>query len=353
MIHHVNVTGVEVDLGNERSHVLNEPMWMVRAEGGVLFEKFAKGVVAVGWDRVGDLTAATTREAVRALYEAAYPDDSPGKATNAIGVLYKFRSVLQQGHKVVTFNPVSRQYLVGDILSDYIFSPEEVGIEYPHIRRVTWSGRVSRDDLSPATRNTLGSTLTLFAINDDATAELLSVLRGALTSAETPKAVVKEELSSLREDEAAKAFELIKDAIIALSDREVEQLVAAFLRAMGYRTRVTPVGPDRGVDVLASPDGLGLEEPRIKAEVKHRPKTAMGSQEIRGFIGGLRQGDRGLYVSTGGFTKEAHYEAERSTVPLTLIDLDALASLVITHYENFDVEGRVILPLVRVYRPVE
>lgn len=64
----------------------------------------------------------------------------------------------------------------------------------------------------------------------------------------------------------------------------MEQLVAAILRAMGYKARVTPKGPDRGVDVIASPDGLGLEEPRIKAEVKHRPKTPIGSQLIRSFL---------------------------------------------------------------------
>jgi restriction system protein len=67
----------------------------------------------------------------------------------------------------------------------------------------------------------------------------------------------------------------------------------------------------------------------------------------------LRQGDRGLYVSTGGFSREAKYEAERAPVPVTLIDLTDLASLIVTHYESFDVEGRVILPLVRVYLPAE
>lgn len=251
-------------------------MWMVRAEGGTLFEKFAKGVVAVGWELVGDLTPARTREAVRRLYETAYPEDSPGKATNAISVLHKFRSVLQPNHKVVTYNPLSRQYLVGDLVSEYTFSVREVGPEYPHIRKVTWVGRVNRDDLSPSTRNSLGSTLTLFAINDDAASELLSVLTGGIAPAEAPKALVKEELTSLREDESAKAFELIKDAIVALSDRDAEKLVAAVLRAMGYRTRVTPIGPDRGVDVLASPDGLGLEEPRIKAEVKAPSEDADG-----------------------------------------------------------------------------
>jgi hypothetical protein len=48
---------------------------------------------------------------------------------------------------------------------------------------------------------------------------------------------------------------------------------------MGYKTRVSPPGADRGVDIFASPDGLGLEEPRIFVEVKHRLKSAMGARE--------------------------------------------------------------------------
>lgn len=102
----------------------------------------------------------------------------------------------------------------------------------------------------------------------------------------------------------------------------MQQLVAAILRAMGYKTRVSPEGGDRGKDIIASPDGLGLSPPRIKVEVKHRPRTQMGASEVRGFIGGLRGDDRGLYVSTGGFTKEANYEAERAAVPVNLIDLE-------------------------------
>lgn len=325
--------------------------WMVRAEGGTLVEAFSKGVVAVGWPEIGDLTPADTREAVRALHESAYPDDSAGKATNAIGVLFTFRSVLDRGDHVVTYDPNEREYLVGEITSDYRYSGSDVGADWPHVRSVSWRGRVQRDDLSPATRNSLGSTLTLFAINEEAATELLDVLKAGSRLTEVPTAVVREELSTLREDEAAKALELVKDAIVALSDSDVERLVCALLRAMGYVARVTPKGPDRGVDVFASPDGLGLEEPRIKAEVKHRRGTSMGAPEVRSFLGGLRQGDRGLYVSTGGFSKEAKYEAERSPLPLALVDLSDLAQLVVAHYEKFDVEGRVILPLVRIYRP--
>ena len=133
----------------------------------------------------------------------------------------------------------------------------------------------------------------------------------------------------------------------------MQELVASILRAMGFKARVAPPGPDRGIDVFASPDGLGLQEPRIKAEVKHRKGSQMGSQEIRSFVGGLRPGDRALYISTGGFSKEAKDEAERSNIPLTLLDLDDIAALIEQHYENFDAEGRGLLPLTKIYWPSE
>ncbi len=84
----------------------------------------------------------------------------------------------------------------------------------------------------------------------------------------------------------------------------MQDLVAGILRAMGYKTLVSPAGADRGKDIIASPDGFGFEPPRIVVEVKHR-NARMGSSEIRSFLGGRHKDDRGLYVSTGGFTKEA------------------------------------------------
>jgi restriction system protein len=133
----------------------------------------------------------------------------------------------------------------------------------------------------------------------------------------------------------------------------MQDFVAAILRAMGYRTRVSQRGPDGGVDIFASPDGLGLQEPRIKVEVKHRPNTAIAAPDVRSFLGGLRSGDRGLYVSTGSFTRDARNEADRATIPLTLIDLRALAQLATDNYDNFDQDGRALLPLKRIYRPAD
>ena len=144
--------------------------------------------------------------------------------------------------------------------------------------------------------------------------------------------------------------EFIKDRIIKLDPYEFQDLVAGVLRAMGYKTSVSAPGPDRGVDILASPDGFGFEQPRIVVECKHR-SGAMGSQQIRSFLGGRHKDDKGLYVSTGGFSKDARYEAERANIPVTLMDIDQLVDAVIEHYENMDTESRVLLPLVKLYWP--
>ncbi|HEV7921620.1 MAG TPA: restriction endonuclease [Thermoanaerobaculia bacterium] len=331
-------------------------IWMVRAgQGGYVADEFARGYIAIGWDRIGDLSNAVTAADVRAAYLTAYPDAKPGEVGNAVAMIHKFRSTLKRGDHVVSYDRTRREYLVGDIAGDYAYKPGEVR-DHPHTRKVEWLGRVSRDRLRVPSRNTLGSTLTLFSVPPDVWADLSSVLHARAAGPDEPEQAAeqeREDLEESREETQERAHELIKDKLLRLNDSQMEHLVAALLRAMGYRTRVTPKGADRGVDVFASPDGLGFQEPRIKVEVKHRPNSSISAPDIRSFLGGLRPNDRGLYVSTGGFTKEAKYEADRSNTPTTLLDLDELASHVATHYETFDLEGRALISLVKVYWPAE
>ena len=331
---------------------MSKNAWMIRAgEGGYLIDEFAKGVVTVGWHEAGQITDKTQRD-LRLRLASVFPDSKAGAHQNAASVLWRFAHTIAVGDSVVTYDPAKREYLIGEVASEYRFDSK--GKKHPHRREVKWLNRVLRDVLSVATRNSLGSTLTLFAVPAEAIADLEAAAKGK-KPAEASGGLEerKDELVQSNRDAEEQSRELIEDRILALDPYEMQELVAAVLRAMGYRTRVSPPGSDRGVDVLASPDGLGLQEPRIKVEVKHRRNTAMGSQEVRSFIGSLRSGDRGLYVSTGAFSKEAKYEAERATVPVTLIDLRDLAQLVTDNYESFDPKGRALLPLVRIYRPAE
>lgn len=330
--------------------------WMIRSgEGGRLFEDFEKGYIAIGWQELGDIGALTTLEQFWNAYPKAFPLAKKGQLPNQISMIYKFRTVVNAGELVVTYDPESRNYLVGEVTGDYEYQPDLVG-DYPHVRKVNWFGKVSRDQLSQKVRNSLGSTLTLFALKDFVIRDLLAALHGESKSPaevdEVEAEIDSELFQSSRQDTVNQSKELIKDKIVSLDPDQMEQLMAAVLRGMGFRARVSPKGPDRGIDIIASPDGLGLQEPRIKVEVKHRGGT-IGSQALRSFIGALRPGDRGIFLSTGGFTREARYEAERSNIPVTLVDIDTLAELIVDYYEDFDLDGKALIPLVRIYWPAE
>jgi len=245
---------------------------------------------------------------------------------------------------VVSYNPEKRIYYVGKIISDYRYKKNYIS-DYNHIRDVEWEAEVDRDQLSTSAKNTLGAIMTLFLLNEFVKNQFIQIMKGEKTSSGENEEGIETEIDNIRRDVIDKGFEFIKDEILKLDWEEMEELVAGILKAMGYKTRLSASGPDRGKDIVASPNGLGLEQPRIKVEVKHR-EASMGSSELRSFIGGLTSSDRGLYVSTGGFSREARYEAERSSIPVSLIDIDELTRLLLENYDNLDNDTKAYVPLV-------
>lgn len=327
-------------------------MWMVRAgEGAFLIDRFKNENLIVVGTEIGDLTNVKSPEEIKVKIQNKFPEKKPGQIAIWASQISKFRFDFKKNDYVISYDPQNRFYLVGEITSDYIFNSTfypENPLEYCDMRKVKWLGTVNRDDLSTSTKNTLGAISTIFEINPDASKEMLDALKG-VKPPEEPEGE-DEELVILKQDILAKSREFIKDKMLDLDWEEMQELVAGVLRAMDYKTIVSSKGPDRGRDILASPDGLGLSEPRIVVEVKHR-KGQMGSPEIRSFTGGLRPGDKGLYVSTGGYSKEAKYEGERSNNPVTLVDADMLVSLIIQYYDKFDTDARSLIPLTKIYWP--
>lgn len=325
--------------------------WMVRAErNGRLYEKFKDdGVVAIGWHEIGSLDTLKTREAIADRVRATWPETKPQAIAMAAGQIHRFRNEIQVADQIVTYDPSRRVYLLGEVTGDYR-RDESFDSNDKNLRAVRWEGEVSRDLLGVESKNTLGSISTLFILPDSVIADLRRALQSKsppppMTSA---RAEVADEEDIFRNIQS-KALEFTKDRVSALDWEEMQELVAGLLRAMGYKTQISPAGPDRGKDIVASPDGFGFQAPKIIVEVKHR-QGAIGAPAVRSFIGGHRHAqDRGLYVSTGGFTREAYYEAERSNVPLALMTIDDLVEALIEHYDRLDIETKQLLPLKRIY----
>ncbi len=59
----------------------------------------------------------------------------------------------------------------------------------------------------------------------------------------------------------------------------------------------------------------------------------------------------GFYVSTGGLTKDAKYEADRGSIPVVLLDLDDLSNEIVRYYGEMDMEARSLIPLTTILWP--
>lgn len=161
---------------------------------------------------------------------------------------------------------------------------------------------------------------------------------------------LEEPSSSVTLEEAEEAaLEQIRAHVAQISPYEFQDLIAGLIEATGYHVSwVAPPGPDRGIDIVASGDQLGIAEPRVKVQVKHRTSTADVS-DLRSFWAVLGTNDVGIFVSTGGFTRDAQFEARgHETRRITLLDLDQVLELWIANYDKIDQRRRALLPL----RPV-
>lgn len=328
-------------------------MWMVRGEGGSLYEDFReRGVVAVGWSQLAaEAKPGMTRKELIELHRAANPKAKAGSAISGASQVWRFINEIQAGDWVVTYSPANRTYLVGKVTGPAQYRPDWVDHGMALARSVEWQPHeLDRDLLGVGTKNSLGSTLTVFLVPAAAMQDVLAQTSGKPVPAPTDAEMDDEEVADPLADVELQARERIKDLVNALDWEEMQELVAGILRAMGYKTQVSPPGADRGKDIVASPDGFGFEHPRIVVEVKHR-HGQMGSQAIRSFLGGRHSEDRGLYVSTGGFSKDAQYEADRASIPLALWTLDHVVRALIEHYDATDAETKRIVPLKRVYWP--
>lgn len=152
------------------------------------------------------------------------------------------------------------------------------------------------------------------------------------------------------EEAIESAWTEIEHFLANMNPYDFQDLVGALLRALGYYIAWTaPPGKDGGIDLVATPDALGTRSPRIKVQVK-RQAVAVNVEGLRSFMAMLGTDDVGLFVSLGGFTKDAQDEARlQPTRKVTLINIERFYDLWVEHYPKLPDEDRRRLPLQPIY----
>lgn len=193
----------------------------------------------------------------------------------------------------------------------------------------------------------IGSAMSIFQIKTYAE-EFRDAAEGRQPVA--PSTVTDETVGLVAEDieETTRDF-VIKRLARELKGHPFAEFVAHLLEAMGYRTRVSPEGPDGGIDVLAHRDQLGFEPPIVKLQVKST-EGSIGDPVVSALYGKVSAGEFGLLVTLGSFAPQARAFA-RSKSNLRLVDGQEFVGLVLDHYEKFDSRYKGLIPLKRVYVP--
>jgi restriction system protein len=323
-------------------------IWGIHAgktgDADALFLK--KKCVAIGWSKMGNLgDIKADRDAFKTKVALIYPDAKPGAIPNKAGQLLRFVHEMKLGDIVVYPSKRDRKVHIGEVTGPYSYEPDWEP-SYPNTRSVKWLRSFPRTYFTQGALYEIGSAMSLFQVKNYA-----EEFRVALSSQVAPQPAAKDETLALVAEEIEETTRdfILKQLAQELKGHPLAAFVAHLLATMGYRTRVSPEGPDSGVDIVAHKDELGFEPPIIKVQVKSS-EGSIGDPETSALYGKVGSGEFGLLVTLGTFTKQAR-DFARSKSNLRLIDGSELVELVLQHYEQFDSRYKGLLPLKRVYVP--
>lgn len=181
--------------------------------------------------------------------------------------------------------------------------------EFQEFRRRSRKTNPSKDESDPATQT-----------------------RAVPADAETPKEIIDATVATVHSALAAE----ILDRVMQLTPKEFESLVLKVLGAMQYGTaghiESTGDSADAGIDGVISQDPLGLDRIYVQAKRYARDRT-VGRPAMQAFVGALQgqQADRGVFIATCTFTREALDYADRVGVRIIPISGIELAELMLKH----------------------
>ena len=269
-------------------------VWLVRAgkSGDTEQTAIEKSVVTIAWNELPDLSSISDRESLATLYRRIFPDASGGKVANHVGQIWAFRSRIQKDDLVVL--PLKRRsaIAIGKMIGPYQYTTE-MGDGIRHIRKVEWL----RTDLPRTTfeqdiLHSLGAFMTVCQIErNHAEERIRSILGGkkAVLESLTTGDELEDDSRTLDVDEVA-GDQIIDHIQRRFSGHKLATLVDAVLKAEGYLTRVSPPGPDGGVDILAGTGPMGFGPPHLCVQAKSSSSPA-DVNVLRGLQGILKNFD--------------------------------------------------------------
>jgi restriction system protein len=338
-------------------------LWLVRL--GKNGEREAAALednnLRIGFDLTEDISHLKDREALIGKMAELFPNDKPNKHRNFAAQINQFINVAETGDLVVTPFKTTGTIGIGRLAGPYKAGPKGEAL-----RPVQWLKiDLPRDTFKQDLLYSFGAFMTVCEISrNDALKRVQTVLDTGKDPGDggLPASVKGPMAKPLTNGETTEAADqpvnlelLARDQIerriaSVFTGHDFTRLVAAILSAQGYRTRVSPPGADAGVDIVAGNGPLGLDGPRIVAQVKSGSVT-VDQPTLQGLIGSIQDthADHGLIVSWGGFTSAVRRRTNELFFRVRLWGREELVDNLLAVYDRLPEDIRAELPLRRTW----
>jgi len=337
-------------------------LWLVRAGGhGEYEQKFLdENRIYLTWDGLSyDLGKMQDRSQLKDLLEKVYPDASKGKLIHHAGQIWTFSHRIAKGDWVVLPSKYKPAIHVAEVTGDYMYNPTGDDPFY-HYRNIKWlETDIPRTNFDQDLLYSFGAFMTICKISrNDAEHRVRNMAKtgwkskpiagiGGLGKTDTDSEEPFTEDFDLEEMGRDK---ITRHITAKFKGHKMARLVESILKAQGYTIYVSPAGPDKGVDILASQGPLGFSSPRICVQVKSG-SDPVDRPTLDQLVGTMQnfQAEQGLLVSWGGFKISVDKEKPNQFFRVRLWDRDDLIDQLIEHYDKLDDEIRAEIPIKRVW----
>lgn len=302
-------------------------IYCVRANYGQYAQNFlAGGYAAIGWLYNQDLSDLTTKEQLYPIYKAVHPEDTSNIVIGQqVGQIARFLFEIKAGDYIILPSADTDWLHWGIVEPDpsYSYFTGDDGCPYRQRRKVAWSQtKLQRGGLSIPLQNTLGSSLTVFAVSQHE--EFFAAIGKA--------GLVPKPTHAASYDPHAAVLE----RILELDPTEFEVLVTHLLAAIGFEGAEHTGKPgDGGVDATGELNVAGLAKIKLYVQAKRYQKQTISHNEVKKLRQSIPFGGQGAFITTSNFDNKASSVALEPGFPrIGLVNGHQLVDLLVEHWDD-------------------
>lgn len=326
-------------------------IWLCRAgRYGEYENKFLEdGRIYCTWTHLpANLEKMTSKQELQKFFIENDPSTKDKTALNWSSQVWAFSHQMSLGDWVVLPSKIQPTLHFAKIVGDceYISDNENV---FCHTRKVEWIAKnIPRADFDQDILYSFGAFMTICRIKQEERIKrtVEAFLNGRIAPRDENVAAEIGE-RDIEGDARSEITQLINQK---LKGHGLTKLVDSILRAKGFTTYMSPPGPDKGVDILASSGVFGFGSPKICVQVKSSD-TPIERTVLDQLVGVIRNyhADYGLLVSWNGFKSSVENERPNKFFEIRFWTHKEIVEEFLTYYEQMDEEIKEIIPLKKIW----